>query len=308
MKWLTFVFFFFSVNLLFAQISVKSVKEITTKNDGEYFYPQFSNDGSKIFFTSVNYTGIYYYDFNQNKIKTVTKETGAGYEYSLTSDDSIVYYRTDNYIDGKKYSSIKAVNLRNLEQRLIINNQRNLSTPKVLADGNVAYDLDTTLESNLSEKNLKKSLSQNDLLVFIENSKIALYNNGNKIILTPAGEGNYIWPSVSPDQSMLLFTLAGKGTFISDLDGNIISKIGNANAPKWSSDSKWIIYMVDKDNGEYVTSSDIFISSVDGNTKLQITDTKDKIEMYPQFNALNNKIVCNTYNGRILLIELNKEL
>ena len=66
--------------------------------------------------------------------------------------------------------------------------------------------------------------------------------------------------------------------------------------------------MVDKDNGDYVTSSDIFVYSVDSGTKLQLTNTSNEFEMYPEFNKTGNKIVCNTYDGKILLIELSNEL
>ncbi len=235
-------------------------------------------------------------------------ENGAGYEYSLTPDDKIIYYRVDNYVNGKKYSSIKSKDIKNQEEKSIIKDQRDLSTPIVLQNGKVAFSLNDNLESKPAEENIKNILSQNDVLVFIENSKIALYVSGQKRILTPMGEGNYIWPSVSPDKSKLLFTLAGKGTFISDLNGASIFPIGFADAPKWSADSKWVVFMVDKDNGDYVTSSDIYISSADSQIKIKLSDTSDKIEMYPAINSAGNKIVCNTYDGEILLIELSNEI
>ncbi len=73
MKHFTILIILFCTNFLFAQTSVKSVTQITNLNDGEYYYPGFSNDGSKIFFTTVNYKGIYYYDLNQKQIKVVTR-------------------------------------------------------------------------------------------------------------------------------------------------------------------------------------------------------------------------------------------
>lgn len=295
------------INILFAQTSVKNITEITHLNEGKYYYPKFSNDDSKIFFTKENYRGIFYYDLNKNIIKTVSEDIGAGYEYSLTPDDRTIYYRVDNYKNGRKYSSIKSKDLFNLEEKTIVNDQREVSSPKVLEDGKVAYNLNDQLKSESTSDDIKNILSKNDALVFIENLKIALYINGLKRILTPAGDGNYIWPSISPDKSKLLFTLAGKGTFISDLNGNIIAQLGYADAPKWSSDSKWIVYMVDKDNGDYITSSDIFVYSVDSAEKLQLTNTSDVFEMYPEFNKTGNEIVCNTYDGKILLIELTNE-
>ncbi len=175
-----------------------------------------------------------------------------------------------------------------------------------MENGDAAFSVNENLET-ASGQNLKNILSQNDVLVFIESSKIAIYQNGEKKILTPAGEGNYIWPSVSPDKSKLLFTLAGKGTFVSDLNGNIISQIGYANAPKWSADSKWIVYMVDKDDGLRVTSSELYVVSADGNTKIQLTKTQEILEMYPEFDSTGGQVVCNTYDGKILLLKLSAE-
>ncbi|MEO8398845.1 MAG: hypothetical protein ABI550_03410 [Ignavibacteriaceae bacterium] len=306
MKLLTILIFIFTLNFLFAQNEIKKITEITNHNDGEFYYPKFSGDDTKIFFTTSNFQGIYYYDLNDRIIKTVTDEIGSGYEYSLSQDNKIIYYRVDNYIDGRKYSSIKSKSLTDLQTEILISDKRDLSTPKVLQNGEVAYNLQNKLEIS-SSKNIKNVLSQNDVLVFIEDSKIALYENGVKKILAPKGAGNYIWPSVSPNKTKLLFTLAGKGTYVSDLNGNIISELGYANAPQWSQDSKWIIYMVDKDNGEYVTSSDVFIIPVDGKTNIQLTNTSDVFEMYPQINKAGKKFVCNTYDGQILLFELTRD-
>lgn len=307
MKKITFIIIALLISYLFAQNNyVKKITEITNLQQGEFYHARFSNDDSKIFFTKVKYQGIYYYDLSDKKIKIVTEETGAGYEYSLSKDGNIIYYRVDNYVNGKKYSSLKSKNLIDLKTETVVSNKRDISPPKVLDNGNVAYNSQNNLES-FSGENLKNILSQNNALAFIEDQKIALYVNGEKKILTPKGEGNYIWPSVSPDKTKLLFTFAGRGTFVSDLNGNIISELGYANAPVWSSDGKWIIYMVDGDNGFQVTSSDIFISSVDGNTKIEITNTPNIFEMYPDINKAGSKIVCGTDDGKIFLIELNNE-
>ena len=111
MRLLITVVIFLGFNFIYAQTSVKNVTEITNLNEGKYYHPNFSNDDSKIFFTTENYKGIYYYDVSEKQIKTVSEDIGAGYEYSLTPDDKTIYYRVDNYINGKKYSSIKSKDL-----------------------------------------------------------------------------------------------------------------------------------------------------------------------------------------------------
>ena len=38
-----------------------------------------------------------------------------------------------------------------------------------------------------------------------ENLDLNLYRNGEKVVLKPHGDVNYIWSSLSPDQTMILF-------------------------------------------------------------------------------------------------------
>jgi Tol biopolymer transport system component len=127
------------------------------------------------------------------------------------------------------------------------------------------------------------------------------------MILAPLGEGNYIWPSVSPDGTKLLFTRAGKGTYFYDLQGNILANLGHANAPQWSPDGKWILFMKDYDNGTDVKSSDIFAYNLLNSQTTQLSDTKDIHEMYPQWSSDGQKVIFNSADGKIFLMELKAE-
>ena len=139
------------------------------------------------------------------------------------------------------------------------------------------------------------------------NSNLVLYEDGNTVTLNLSEESRYLWASLSPDQSKILFTKAGEGTFISDLQGNILLELGNANAPHWSPDGNWIVYMDDKDNGYYYTASEIFVVSADGSKKYQITDTDHEIEMYPQWAPDMNGLIFHTITGIIKIAHLEVE-
>jgi Tol biopolymer transport system component len=175
-----------------------------------------------------------------------------------------------------------------------------------LQNGRVVYTIKKNLKSieRLNKSNINETVVS-DPVLFIEDSKIAMYINNEKRILQPLGKGNYIWPSLSPDKTKLLFTLAGTGTFVSDLQGNIIAELGYANAPVWSPKGKWICYMEDRDNGMNVTSSNLFLISADGREKIQLTNSEDVHEMYPQFSPSGNEIVFNSSEGNIYLMKLN---
>lgn len=297
-----------SVMIIGQTISVLETHNVTSKNEGEFYYPKFSPDGSKIFFTHANYKGIYYLSLENNTLVKLNNEDGAGYEFNV-SQNNIVYYRTDHYVNGRKYSSLKSMDVNTKAVQLIASDKRFLSTPKSLNNNIIAYTINNRIQRFIpkSVNNKVEVSSIEKPYVEIEKSKLALIESGTKKIITPVGKGNYIWPSISPDNSKLLFTVAGKGTYVSDLNGNILADLGYANYPKWSPDGRWISYMVDKDNGLSVTSSDIFIVSSDGEKKFQITDTEDVFEMYPDWSPKGDQLVLNSYDGKIILIKLKIE-
>ncbi len=288
-------------------ITLEKKVDLTNINDGEFYFPKFSQDGTKIFFTTDNYKGLFLYDLKTKFIKILNNETGAGYEFNAANTGNLVFYRSDKYINGRKYSTLKSMDINTGIVENIVSDKRDLSTPRYIGNNKIVYSVENNLNVISANKTLKKSsiAIMDKPFALIENSKIALYIGGKKKILAPLGNKNYIWPSVSPDNSKLLFTCAGEGTFVADLNGNIISRLGYANYPKWSPDGKWISFMVDKDDGYRVTSSDIYIASWDGQKKFSITDTKDVYEMYPEWAPSGNQLVVNTYDGVIQLLTLN---
>ena len=141
-----------------------------------------------------------------------------------------------------------------------------------------------------------------DLRVDNENLDLNLYRNGEKVVLKPHGDVNYIWASLSPDQTMILFNTK-YGTAVCDLNGNEMINLGNVNAPVWYGND-YIVGMNDLHDGYHFTSSNIVIASVDGTERQELTDA---VEMgyYPDVDAKSGRIVYHTEKGQIRLMQLN---
>jgi Tol biopolymer transport system component len=154
-----------------------------------------------------------------------------------------------------------------------------------------------------NQKLNKNAIIEPGPVVTTEKGNLVIHQDGEKRILKPLGEGHYIWPSLSPDKKRLLFTKSGDGTYISDLNGNIEVSLGYANAPQWSPDGRWVSYMDDKDDGHQYLSSEIYITSIDGETRYQLTESKS-IDMFPSWSPDGTKIAFHTTRSEIYLIHL----
>ncbi|MBZ0198917.1 MAG: hypothetical protein K8H86_03550, partial [Ignavibacteriaceae bacterium] len=276
---------------------------LTTPMDGKFFYPAASNSGDKVLLTSDNFTGLWLLDVNTKNIVQLNNYTGAGYNAKFTGSEEKVIFRKDDFSQQRKFSSLIVQNFGDLKENVIEPNTRNLSEASILKNGTIAYIKGNNLQADDLVSGKVSTSTINEAVVYIEDGAIALFNNGVKKILKPLGEGNYIWQSISPDGTKLLFTAAGKGTYVSDLNGNIIANLGYANAPQWSANGKYIVYMNDKDDGHKLLSSEIYVIGADGQNRTQLTSTDDVLEIYPAWLS-SNKIIYGTQDGVIYSIQL----
>ena len=103
----------------------------------------------------------------------------------------------------------------------------------------------------------------------------------------------------------MVFEVMGGNMFVVNIDGSNLIDLGKGNRPKWSSDSKKIIYMITEDNGHEFTASDIYTINADGTGRVNITNTDAVIEMSPGFSPDGKSIVFENYNeGSIYLMNI----
>ena len=145
--------------------------------------------------------------------------------------------------------------------------------------------------------------SDAELRVDNENLDLNLYRNGEKIVLKPHGDENYICASLSPDQTRILFRTK-KGTAICDLEGNEIVNLGREiNAPVWYGD-EYVVGMDSEHDGYYNTSAAIVIASVESKELQYLTNPAD-MGIFPDVDATSGRIVYGTENGDIRMLQLN---
>jgi Tol biopolymer transport system component len=281
-----------------AQIKITRSDKLALPRAQSWSHPQFSPSGSSVFFTNQDGNGIWEYSIKNRTTRQITGDMKSGLAYSISPDGrSLVYRRTqpDKGKQGRKQDIV----LTSLTKRStsIVASGPDVSIP-TFSDNAPVYSVRSQTVG------LRKTSGRNEVVVLgIENTKIAMSVNGTKVMLDPIGNGSYIWPVLSPDKQQLVAYDMSKGAFVCDLKGNVQSILGRRDAPQWTRSGKWIVYMDDKDDGHTLISSDLVAVSPDGKSVVQLTSTNAIMELDPHCSPTENKIICSTSDGGVLLLE-----
>ncbi|MBZ0182159.1 MAG: hypothetical protein K8F60_06850 [Melioribacteraceae bacterium] len=291
----------FLITTIAAQnLKVTSIEKINV--DGDFYYPQFGLQESEIYFTKTNYQGIYKLDLNSNQVKILNDDLSSGYEFVIVN--GTIYYRAEEIINNRRFFKYVEQNLNSLQKNDLTDFERNITTPKIFGNQLIKVNADNQFENLKTTSAFQKSNSKN---VIIANNKLLVNDESGIRELNIFDNGYYLWASLSPDQEKLLFHFSGKGTFVSDLQGNIIKELGNANYPSWSSDGNYIIYMNDEDDGHQVLSSDVILYNYQSDEVQNLTSQFDDLAMFPRLSNQMNKIVFSDMNGGLYIINLISE-
>lgn len=286
MKARLFIILFILVPIANGQVVVDKEQLVRSLDGQSAYHPVFSPNGKQLLFSSDNYTGLYLYDIESQSVKNVSKEPGAGLSPVFSKDGNTVYYKRISSSNKRRYSVWVSCDLTTQQTKEI---------------GEPARDQETVNRMLLEALPAEQA---SDLYVCIENLKIVLYQDGQRMEMEPAGaESGYIWASLSPDKERILFTASSKGTFISDLSGKIIASFGNLHAPVWYDDN-YIVGTNSQDNGEVITSSQIVMASVDGKWTQALTSS-DGIALYPAASSMGKRIAYSTDKGELYLLEIS---
>ena len=148
-----------------------------------------------------------------------------------------------------------------------------------------------------------EAVSYTHLYVWSDGVNLYIFRNNKTEILNPVdGANGYVWATVSPDQKMILFTAAAKGTFVCNLNGEIVADLGFLNAPAWYGND-YVVGMQDRDDGSFVTESKIVMKNLKGTVE-KVLSTPEQIAMYPTASEKAAKISYNTTAGDIWVVEL----
>lgn len=299
---------FLSVMLLcgssigFAQLmEVGSTQKVNLPEGVKVDMATISPNGDYLLVADQQKQGLQKLDLATGQLTTVTTASGSEYDAKiLDNGNTIVYRETQIGKDHLKRQALKSVNLQTGEVQTIVDATRELNG--VAANGDAVYVVKGRKLKTKAMGNAKAD--KKTPVAFIEYGQLMLTSNGKTVTLSPNGtEGqSYLWPSVSPDGTKVLYYLAGQGAFTCNIDGTDVQHIGYIRAAKWY-DNNIVVGMHDTDNGEFVTSSEVIAYSADGKEKQVLSDAST-MAMYPTVSSNGEKISFTTPSGEAYIINV----
>ena len=281
-------------------LSVKSVEKVPIPVDADNTVAAISPGGDYILLTTSTHRGLKKFDLATGETTTLTEAEGAGYGATVTADGKTIVYRETSFTPQHlKMTALKSISTVTGAKRELAPAQRMLQGYRL--DGNAAAVISKG-KMRVRSLNGAKIVATPPTLSLTQNHQMQLTRNGKTTLLAPNGKNvRYIWPSLSPDGTKVLYYVSGIGCFVCDLNGNNVKPMGQLRAAKWY-DNTTIVGMNDQDNGEYVTSSSIIAKTLSGAEQKLTSD--EIIAQYPQVSPSSRKIAFETPAGEAYIINL----
>lgn len=227
-------------------------------------------------------------------------ESGMALHLQFTPEgDNIVYQNSTNR--GRlRYYSVETVELSSGMHRTMAAPARHGARFTVSNEGVLSLNAD----GRFSAQRLRgaKPAAEPRAVVSIHYGHLEVtMPDGTVNVLDPQGKGSYLFPSLSPDGTKIVYYKSYEGCFVCDLDGSNVRALGYVHAPRWIN-NELIVGQQDYDDGEYLTSSSIVVANLDG--QMQTIVPAEMMALNPSASADGRTIAFSTAAGELYVITL----
>jgi len=240
-------------------------------------HPILSPDGSKMLFTTADHTGLSILDMTTGVSREIADDPAAGFNPAFSADSRSVVFRTADVRDGLTVRDARKFSLTDGSTSVIQDFNRSTVAPQDMV-GDESYAI-------------------------ADYKVIKIINNGKESSVTPLADGySYLWASLSPDGSKLLFTEPFMGVFIADADGSNPVKIAaKGDYPAWV-DNNTVAYVLSHDDGYVILDSTLMVYDVKSGSASAAT-AGDMI--VGEASAAAGKVVFSTLDGCVYSISVS---
>lgn len=287
----------YSMGLLSQHATTQPATLLEFSAGGGHFYPRFSPNSEFLLTTRANYSGLKVFTFGDQSLKVINTDAGAGYNAQISNDGTSILYNRVEFVNNRRQNTLMSFSRKENRLQRITEPSREKVSPRFSGNRPAFVRGRTYVRTGIPA-------AETPPLITIEDRKMVIYTAAGRRVLDPnGGDASYIWPSFSPDGRHIVYTVAGRGTFVSRTDGSAVRSLGALNAPQWLN-NQWVVGMDDRDDGARVVASDLYVVSIDGKKRQRLNTPPGKIAMYPAVSPEGNRIAFNTDQGEIYIMSI----
>lgn len=274
------------------QVTVVKQERLLQGVEGPAYYPVLDRTGARLLFASGVEYGLKLYDMNTGAVTPVSNERCAGIDATFGNDGNVYYV-------GQK------INENNLIYRTGYKFDVNKASTDIVLEaqhGAVSRAVGTRGVVMRGPRKNYASARNIGTAVDVQGSNLLITVNGKQHSYSPVESyAGYLWPSLSPDGTKVLFFAAGAGAFVTDLNGKVLASLGNYEMPCWYNND-YVVAQNATDDGHQFTSSQIMLLKADGTFRHELTKSTS-MSMQPTSAA--GKIVYTTIDGLLYVMEIS---
>ena len=277
------------------QVEITNRQQLLKGIEADISNPVISADGQQLLFSHTNYKGLKLYDLTDGVTTTVSTDDMAGFEPAFARDGKSVYFMSQSVDDMRTYREVKCYNIESKTSAAVTGKLRGMRAPKAV-DGGFSTICDAGRQLKAKHKG--------GTFVYADGNQLVVMQSGKETRLQPvATDHTYMWESLSPDGSKILFYAGGKGAYVCDLQGNVLASLGRYTAPRWAGNG-YVVAENSTSDGHQYESSQIMLLKADGSFSTALTKP-ETMTMNPTATADGSRIAYNTIDGRLFVIDIN---
>ena len=257
------------------------------------FFPQLSPDGQWLLYSPTDATALMLKNLQTGAVTTVANKDYPGFDAIFGPDGKVYYVTQQRKKNGLVYRAGHCYDPATGKDQVVLKPQH----------GRVQALRATSGVVIIGERQLYRSNANVGAWTFTRGDKLYLVDEaGVTRALQPVKDSNgYLWASLSPDGTMVMFEAASRGVTVCDLNGQIIAELGQFLMPSWYN-NEYIIAMSNAGNTR-TNGSCIWLLSLNGETMKPIS-LRNERAVQPM--TANGKVVYTIqYEGTVKQLDLD---
>lgn len=134
--------------------------------------------------------------------------------------------------------------------------------------------------------------------VFVRNDRIYIRDEDGTAKQISGLEDRFTEPELSPDGLKVVYRGRESGLYIGLADGSRVIFVGEGRNARWLPDSRGIVYDQPVSDGTSIVDGDIWLATVDGRTRTNLTNTPGIVEAWPSV-APDGQRIAFTASGAV---------